>query len=108
MRLQQSNELWETAMRLPVTTLLFIGAALLGESIATAAQSAGSYPVCAIYYGIDATGTPSCSFDTREQCMETISGIGGYCVENQYYHGAADRPPQRVHVVRKPATTHSH
>jgi hypothetical protein len=79
-------------MRLPVLTMLFIAAALLGESIATPAQSAGSYPVCAVYYGIDATGTPSCSFDTREQCMETISGIGGFCIENQYYHGPSATP----------------
>src|SRR5215471_2259405 len=94
-------------MRLPVLSLLFIGAALLGESIATAAQSAGSYPVCAIYYGIDATGTPSCAFDTRQQCMETISGIGGFCIENQYYRGSTVRPPRRVHVMRKRASIHS-
>ena len=95
-------------MRLPILILLFIAAAWLSESDAVSAQSARSYPVCAIYYGIDATSTPSCSFDTRQQCMETISGIGGYCVENQYYHGAADRPPHRMHVMRKPATIHSH
>jgi hypothetical protein len=95
-------------MRLPVLTMLFIAAALLGESIATPAQSAGSYPVCAVYYGIDATGTPSCSFDTREQCMETISGIGGFCIENQYYHGPTVHPPHRVHIMRKRASTHSH
>jgi hypothetical protein len=95
-------------MRLPILTLLFIAAVLLGDSVPTSAQSAGSYPVCAIYYGIDATGTPSCTFDTREQCMETISGIGGFCIENQYYHGATVRPPRRVHVMRKRASTHPH
>ncbi len=95
-------------MRLPVLILLFIAAALLGENIATSAQSAGSYPFCAVYYGIDATGTPSCSFDTREQCMETISGIGGFCIANQYYHGAAVRPPRGVHIMRKRASAHSH
>jgi hypothetical protein len=95
-------------MRWRLLTLLFIAAALLGESIAASAQSARSYPFCAIYYGIDTTGTPSCSFDTRQQCMETISGIGGFCIENQYYHGAAVQPPRRVHVMRKRASTHSH
>jgi hypothetical protein len=95
-------------MRLPVLTLLFIAATVLGESTAASAQSARSYPVCAIYYGIDATSTPSCTFDTREQCMETISGIGGYCIENQYYHGTAVRPPRRGHVMRKPANINSH
>jgi len=101
-------ELGETTMRLPVLILPFIAAALLGESISASAQSARSYPFCAIYYGIDATGTPSCSFDTREQCMETISGIGGFCIANQYYHGAAARPPRRVHEMRKRASAHSH
>jgi Protein of unknown function (DUF3551) len=95
-------------MRLPLLILLFIAVTLFGESIGASAQSARSYPVCAIYYGIDATSTPSCSFDTREQCMETISGIGGYCVENQYYHGAVVRPPRHAHAMRKLATTHSH
>ena len=94
-------------MRWPVLSLLFIAAALLSEGIAAPAHSAGSYPFCAIYYGIDATGTPSCTFDTREQCMETISGIGGFCVENQYYHGATVRPPRREHVTRKRANASS-
>jgi hypothetical protein len=94
-------------MRLPALTLLFIAAALLGESIAAPAQSAGSHPVCAIYYGIDADGTPACAFDTRAQCMEDISGIGGFCIENQYYHGPAVRPPGRVHLMRKRTNSHS-
>jgi hypothetical protein len=95
-------------MRLPVLTLLFIIAALLGESTAPSAQAAGSRPICAIYYGIDADGTPACAFDTREQCMEDISGIGGFCIENQYYHGPAVRPPGRVHIMRKRVKPHSH
>ena len=94
-------------MRLSVLILLFIAAVLPGESVAASAQSA-RYPVCAIYYGLDANGTPSCTFDTREQCMETISGIGGFCIENQYYQGATVRPPRRAPVVRKHASAHSH
>jgi len=95
-------------MRLPALTLLFIAAALLGESIATSVQSARSYPFCAIYYGIDADGTPSCTFDTREQCMETISGIGGFCVENQYYRGVTVPAPRRAHVARVHKHTSTH
>jgi hypothetical protein len=94
-------------MRLPVVILLFITGALLGESIGASAQSARSYPVCAIYYGIDANGTPSCTFDTRQQCMETISGIGGFCIDNQFYHGPASFPPGGARVMRKRAT-HPH
>jgi hypothetical protein len=41
-------------MRLPVLTLLLIATTSLGDSIAAPTQAAGSHPVCAIYYGIDA------------------------------------------------------
>jgi Protein of unknown function (DUF3551) len=94
-------------MRLPILTLLFVAATSAGETAASA-QSAGSYPWCAIYYTIDSNGTPSCSFDTRQQCMETISGIGGFCVENQYYHGAAVPAPRRTHVARAHKHTSTH
>src|SRR5215510_1814482 len=95
-------------MRLPVPDLLLIAAASLGESTTAREQAAGSHPVCAIYYGIDADGTPACAVDTREQCMEDISGIGGLCIENRYDHGPAVRPPGRVRVMRKRATPNSH
>jgi hypothetical protein len=86
-------------MRLPIVTTLFIAAMLLSEAAASA-QSAGSYPWCAIYYRMDTGGTPSCYFDTRQQCMETISGIGGLCIENQYYHRVAVPAPHRAHLAR--------
>ncbi|MEA2928099.1 MAG: hypothetical protein QOG38_527 [Hyphomicrobiales bacterium] len=38
------------------------------------------YPWCAWY---DAW-TYSCAFATREQCMATISGVGGICKPNPY------------------------
>jgi hypothetical protein len=93
-------------MRLPIPAMLFIAATLLSET--ASAQSARSYPWCAIYYTIDSNGTPSCSFDTRQQCMETISGIGGFCVENQYYHAAAVPTPGRAHVARVHKHTSTH
>jgi hypothetical protein len=96
-------------MRLPALAILFIAAALLGENVAASAQSAGSYQWCAIYYRMDAGGTPSCYFHTREQCMETISGIGGFCIGNQYYHDVAVQPPRRVHGAKSKHTrAHSH
>jgi hypothetical protein len=97
-------------MRLPILTILLIASTSFGINIAASAQSAGSHPVCAIYYGIDADGTPSCNFDTRQQCMETISGIGGFCIDNQYYHSIAVLPPRRAHAakVHKATRAHSH
>ena len=85
-------------MRLPILTMLVLAVALFGETAASA-QSARSYPWCAIYFVIDANGTPSCYFDNRQQCMETISGLGGLCVENQYYHDAVPTP-RRAHVAK--------
>ncbi len=81
-------------MRLPVSPiiLLFIAAALFGENLAAAAQSANPYPWCGIYYK-EGGGTPRCYFDTRDQCMASISGIGGFCVQNLQYSpsGEAER-----------------
>jgi hypothetical protein len=73
-------------MRLPVSVvgLLLIAAALLGENLAASAQMSNSYPWCAIYYK-GGGGTPRCDFATREQCLASISGIGGLCVENLQY-----------------------
>jgi hypothetical protein len=82
-------------MRLPAVILPLIAVALFGQNLAASAQSAKSYPWCAIFYK-DGGGTPRCYFDTREQCMETISGIGGLCVENLQYS------PRVQPGVRKP------
>lgn len=52
------------------------------------------YPFCA-YYGRD-SGT-NCGFVTFQQCLATVSGIGGYCAENPFYRGAVagERGPRR-------------
>jgi len=31
--------------------------------------------------------TTSCYFSSYQQCMTTISGIGGYCYQSPYYRG---------------------
>src|SRR5215470_7784349 len=33
--------------------------------------------------------TTSCYFTSYQQCMTTISGIGGYCYQSPYYHASA-------------------
>ena len=87
-------------MRLPVLTVLFTAAVLFGENIAATAQSVGPYwyPWCGIYDRVGGNNTLRCYFDTRAQCMESISGIGGLCVENLV------PPPPRSQVTksRKP------
>ena len=56
--------------------------ALTGPSLA---QSAYDYPWCAVRG--DRSGVESCYFATREQCMETLVGIGGTCIHNPGYRG---------------------
>jgi hypothetical protein len=69
--------------------LSFLGMAVLAAlSGAVAAANAetpyNSAPICAVV--VDRGGTPRCEFDTREQCMLSISGIGGLCIQNPSYH----------------------
>jgi hypothetical protein len=81
-------------MRLPVSVVIppLIAAVLFGENLAASAQSEDSYPWCGIYYR-DGGGTPRCYFATREQCMASISGIGGLCVQNLRYSPRARVQP---------------
>ncbi len=50
------------------------------------------YPWCAQYGGKDGGNGRNCGFTTYQQCMETVSGIGGYCERNLFYPGRAERP----------------
>ena len=73
-------------------TRSFIALAL--AVVATALGSGASmraevqYPWCAQYRS--AFGATNCGFTTYQQCLETISGVGGICTRNPAY-----RPPPR-------------
>ena len=79
--------------RMPIIVLLVIAAALLGETQIGSAQSAYSYPWCAISGGKDA-GSMTCYYTSWQQCM-TTQGIGGNCIESPYYHAQATPLPHR-------------
>jgi len=49
-------------------------------TVAMTPGRAREYPWCS--QRTDESRAHSCAFDTREQCMETMSGIGGYCYLN--------------------------
>jgi len=84
-------------MRLLHTSLAAV--ALLASATAGHAQSAYDYPWCAVYSDPEAGGAQSCYYRTYAQCMQTISGIGGYCIASPYYgHG----PPQRQRRAYRP------
>jgi hypothetical protein len=56
---------------------------------------AQNYPWCA-YYG--RFGGTNCGFTTFQQCLNTVSGIGGFCeLNNLYQPPPGSHPPTRVH-----------
>ena len=78
-------------MRLALLLAAFTAPALLAPSVARANIE---YPWCAVYGG-DMGGASNCGFSTVAQCMATVSGIGGTCEPNQFYH--APQAPVRKH-----------
>ena len=82
--------------RKPTIVLFVVAAALLGETQAGHAQSAYSYPWCAILPGAGSGsgGAMSCYYTSWEQCRTTMLGIGGNCVQSPYYHA---QPTQLAH-----------
>ena len=54
------------------------------------------YPWCAVY-GVSMSGSTNCGFRTWQQCMATVSGIGGSCEPNQFYNpqGRTERQRRR-------------
>ena len=49
--------------------------------------AAQNYPWCA-YYNFFHGGASNCGFSTFQQCMTTVSGIGGSCGANPRYQGS--------------------
>ena len=73
---------------------LFMLAMLFGTVAAGAQAQAQDYPWCAIYAK---DGDTHCFFTSFEQCMATVSGIGGFC---QHIATSAPPAPARPHAVR--------
>jgi hypothetical protein len=65
-----------------------------GLLLAPSPSQADPYKWCAVYGGRDG-GASNCGFVTLEQCQATVSGIGGFCQENQFYTGPAEKPAKR-------------
>jgi hypothetical protein len=71
-------------MRLAV--LLVAGlASFVVPSVAPAREKPQDpYPWCAVYGG-SMNNSSNCGFTTRQQCLATVSGIGGSCEPNPFY-----------------------
>jgi Protein of unknown function (DUF3551) len=55
----------------------------------TSVARADQYKWCAVYGGYRGDSGTNCGFVTYKQCMDTVSGTGGYCTPNQFYTGPA-------------------
>jgi Protein of unknown function (DUF3551) len=77
-------------MRPKIFTLVVVSA-LIGATELTSARSPYSYPWCSKQGGWDSFSA-SCYFTSYQQCMTTISGIGGWCYQNPAYRGRDATP----------------
>jgi Protein of unknown function (DUF3551) len=75
-----------------VIAALALAATVAGAPQTASAQSPYSYPWCAKLYLKN--GATSCYYASRQVCMETVSGIGGYCFQNPAYRGASTSSPR--------------
>jgi uncharacterized protein DUF3551 len=72
--------------------LFLLGVYIAAVAVGTRAE-AQNYPWCAQYSGGDmGGGGTNCGFTTFQQCLDTVSGIGGFCERNTQY-----QPPPGPH-----------
>jgi hypothetical protein len=74
--------------------VLVVIAAIIGIEKPAEAQN---YPWCAYYSGgRHGGGGTNCGFTTFQQCLDTVSGIGGFCQRNTQY-----QPPPGPHSSKR-------
>jgi hypothetical protein len=78
---------------LPFVLVILAATAALGTR-----AEAQNYPWCAYYGGGDMGGGSNCGFTTFEQCMATVSGIGGICQVNTQYVPPPGPGPRHARV----------
>ncbi len=82
--------------------LFALAVAVAAAAAATRAPAQTNYPWCAYYSGRGGGGT-NCGFVSFEQCMATVSGIGGFCNINTQYV-----PPPGPHPTPSAGKRHRH
>jgi hypothetical protein len=64
-------------------------AAIAGALVHSSVQARADGPWCAYYTG-KSGGASNCGFYSYEQCMATVSGVGGVCQPNVFYSAPRD------------------
>jgi hypothetical protein len=91
-----------TATTIATTTIVTIATATVLFGSRAEAQN---YPWCAKYGG-GMGGITSCAFVNYDQCMATVTGMGGFCQENNTYvpppgpHSGPAAPGYRARVQK--------
>jgi hypothetical protein len=96
--------LLEVDMRKLMLTAGLLGLApVLAPMLATEA-SADPYRWCALYNAGRGGGAQNCYFMTLAQCQAAVSGVGGFCTQNQFYDGRPVTTPEDRAPVRRKRT----
>jgi len=74
-------------------TILGSATLILAVLLHAGSAHAQNYPWCAQYSGD--VGGENCGFTTLQQCQATVSGIGGYCLQNPMYAAQANQVRRR-------------
>jgi hypothetical protein len=82
------------SMRRMCLATLVLAALAVPAISSSPAQAEVTYPWCAYYGTPDGVGGTNCGFVSWQQCMATVSGIGGWCRQNPRY---TNPPPRRRH-----------
>jgi len=85
------------AMLLVAAAAAIIASTILGAATPAQAQN---YPWCAYYGAGEDGGGTNCGFVSFEQCMATLSGMGGFCNRNTQYQPPAGPAGQHRAVSR--------
>ncbi len=89
-----------------VTRLSLYAVAFIAATCGTVGGAqAQNYPWCA-QYGDDFGGSMNCGFVSFDQCMQTVRGMGGFCIVNNTYQpprGAAPSGRQKHHAAKNAA-----
>jgi Protein of unknown function (DUF3551) len=84
----------------------FFALGALGVLVSVAANAtpakAQNYPWCA-QYGGGFGGASNCGFVSYDQCMQTLSGMGGFCVANNTYAPPPGPTPHPAGMAKHPA-----
>ena len=79
--------------------LAVLATVIAGSAFDTA--RADPYKWCALYNAGRGGGAQNCYFITLAQCQAAVSGVGGFCMANQFYDGKPIVTPEERGIPKK-------